>query len=162
MKHKTADTLEAVVHTVEPSLRQIPADVASAAPKPGGWSPKQVIGHLIDSASNNHQRFVRMQQAEHIKLAGYDQEHWVRSQAYAEADWSDLISLWAAYNRHLSYIIRRIPAETLRHECELAPGKVLTLGYLVDDYLGHLEHHLRQIGVYSATTVPYPLPLDRP
>jgi hypothetical protein len=146
-----------VVRTVEPRLRAIPDDRAAAPLKPGGWSTKEVLGHLIDSASNNHQRFVRMQQVAHIKLAGYDQEHWVRWQAYGEADWESLISLWAAYNRHLAYIIRRIPAETLPNECELAPGKVLTLDYIVDDYLGHLEHHLRQIGVYEHTTVPYPL-----
>ena len=69
-----------------------------------------------------------------------------------------LVALWTAYNRHLAHVIRRIPSETLANKCELAPGKVLTLGYIVDDYLGHLEHHLRQIGVYDATTVPYPLP----
>ena len=157
MKHKTADTLEAVVHAVEPRLREIPTNRASAPLKPGGWSAKEVLGHLIDSASNNHQRFVRMQQTEHIQLAGYEQEHWVRFQGYSEADWLGLIALWAAYNRHLAHIIRRIPPETLHHDCELAPGKVLRLDYLVDDYLGHLEHHLRQIGVYDGQTFPYPL-----
>jgi hypothetical protein len=156
-KHEIADALATVVDTVESRLRAIPDARAAAPLKQGGWSAKQVLGHLIDSASNNHQRFVRMQQTEHIRLAGYDQEYWVRWQAYSEADWTGLISLWSAYNRHLSYVLRQIPEKTLRNECELAPGKVLTLNYIVDDYLGHLEHHLRQIGVYDRTTVPYPL-----
>ena len=157
MKHKIADKLEVVASEVEPRLRALSNEQAGRPLKPDGWSPKEIVGHLIDSAANNHQRFVRMQQAAYIRLAGYDQDHWVRSQAYAEADWPSLISLWAYYNRHLAHVIRRIRPASLANRCEIAPGKELTLDYLVDDYLGHLEHHLRQIGVYSETTIPYPL-----
>jgi hypothetical protein len=158
MKHKIADKLEDIVRVVEPRLRAASSEQASVPLRPGGWSTKEVVGHLIDSASNNHQRFVRMQQLAHIRLAGYDQEHWVRWQAYVDADWPILVTLWASYNRHLAHVIRQIPPKTLANRCEIAPGRELTLDYLVDDYLGHLEHHLRQIGVYEATTVPYPLP----
>jgi hypothetical protein len=157
MKHKIADTLEDIVAEVEPRLRSMADEQAATPLRVNGWSAKEVVGHLIDSASNNHQRFVRMQQAPHIQLAGYDQEHWVRWQAYADEDWPALISLWASYNRHLAHIIRQIQPAALANRCEIGPGRELTLDHLVDDYLGHLEHHLRQIGVYRMTTVPYPL-----
>ncbi len=147
MKHKIADQLQATVEKVEPLLRALSDEMASVSIKEGGWSRKELLGHLIDSASNNHQRFVRLQQFEHIQLAGYEQDHWVRSQGYAESDWSLLIGLWASYNRHLAHVIRRIRPETLSHRCELSPGREMTLDYFVDDYMAHLEHHLRQMGV---------------
>jgi DinB superfamily len=158
MKHEIAGKLMATVRSVEPKLRGM-SDAEAAIPlKEGGWSRKELLGHLIDSASNNHQRFVRLQQFEHIQLAGYAQEHWVRSQGYAEADWSNLIDLWTSYNLHLADVIRRIKPECLNNRCELTPGRSATLDYFVDDYLGHLQHHLRQMGVSNETTVPYPLP----
>jgi hypothetical protein len=158
MKHEIASKLRATVQTIEPVLRAISGEDAAVPLKEGGWSRKQVLGHLIDSASNNHQRFVRLQQFEHLQLAGYAQDHWVGVQGYAEADWGNLIDLWSAYNLHLSNVIRRIKPETLKNRCELTPGRSATLDYFVDDYLGHLQHHLRQMGVSNETTVPYPLP----
>ena len=83
MKDKIADTIEAVIRDVEPRLRAVSSDGAAEPLQRGGWSAKQLLGHLIDSASNNHQRFVSMQQSEHIHLVGYDQEFWVNAQAYA-------------------------------------------------------------------------------
>jgi hypothetical protein len=41
------------------------------------WTRKQLLGHLIDSASNNYQRFVRLQQGNLVGFPGYDQEFWV-------------------------------------------------------------------------------------
>jgi hypothetical protein len=147
MKHEIAEQLEASIQRVEPMLRALSDETASLPVREEGWSHKELLGHLIDSASNNHQRFVRLQQFERIQLAGYDQEHWVRAQGYAEAKWNSLIDLWVAYNRHLVHVIRRIPDEALGHRCEISPGRELTLDYFVDDYLRHLEHHLRQMSV---------------
>jgi hypothetical protein len=158
MKHKIADQLETNLRQVEPLLRDLSDEKAAIPLKSGGWSRKQVLGHLIDSASNNHQRFIRLQQFEHVRLAGYQQDFWVESQGYSETGWQELIDLWVAYNRHLARVIRRIPAETLEHRCEISPGREATLDYFVDDYLGHLQHHLRQMGVLNEVTIPYPLP----
>jgi hypothetical protein len=158
MKHKIADQLQGTVQRVEPLLRALSDDAASIPIREGGWSRKELLGHLIDSASNNHQRFVRLQQFEYIRLATYEQEHWVRAQGYSEADWKSLVDLWTAYNRHLAHVIRRIRPETLSHRCEISTGREVTLDYFVDDYLGHLQHHLRQMGMIQETTTPYPLP----
>jgi hypothetical protein len=133
MKHKIADKLAEIVKEVEPRLQAMSNQHASTPLRPGGWGTKQVIGHVIDSASNNHQRFVRMQQSAYVRLTSYDQEHWVAWQAYAEADWPVLISLWASYNRHLAHVIRQIRPSALANRCELAPDQVLTLDHLVDD-----------------------------
>ncbi len=77
----------------------------------GGWSRKQILGHLIDSASNNHQRFVRAQLQDELRWPGYDQSGCVRVQRYQDARWSDLLGFWAAYNRFLAHVLAGVPEE---------------------------------------------------
>jgi len=113
---------------------------------PGGWSRKQVLGHLIDSASNNHQRFVRAVLQTSLDFPAYDQNGNMRVQAPQEADWSLLVSLWAAYNRYLAHVIARLPAAKLETVCRIGTAQPVTLGFLASDYVTHLVHHLRQIG----------------
>jgi hypothetical protein len=100
-----SDQLRSLVEAVEPGLRQIPESESMRPALPGGWSRKQVLGHLIDSASNNHQRFVRAMLQPLLDFPGYDQEGNIRVQAVQEADWVLLVSLWAAYNRYLAHLI---------------------------------------------------------
>ena len=122
----------------------------------GGWSPKQIVGHLIDSASNNHGRFVRAQGRDDLAFDGYDGEHWVDAQRYDEAAWRDLVELWRAYNAHLARVVAAIPDEELdrprtphtldRIAFRAVPlDRPATLRYLVEDYVAHLESHVRQI-----------------
>jgi hypothetical protein len=106
-----------------------------------------VIGHLIDSASNNHQRFVRAALQPSLEFPGYDQEGNVRVQAVQEADWTLLVSAWAAYNRYLSHVIARLPESKLKTPCRIGSNEAVTLEFLIKDYLVHLVHHLEQIGV---------------
>jgi hypothetical protein len=140
------EQLVRVVDAAEPRLRQI-AELESAKPiLAGGWSSKEVIGHLIDSASNNHQRFVRAALQPSLDFPGYDQDGCVRVQAIQQADWSALVALWAAYNRFLAHVIAHLPAAKLDTVCRIGSGEPVTLGFLATDYLRHLVHHLRQIG----------------
>ena len=128
------------------------------AERPGGgkWSPREILGHLIDSASNNHQRFVRACWQEDLVFAGYDQDAWVEAQRYQETPWPELVSLWADYNRHLARVMASVPTDVrqtprARHNFDriayrpVAPDQPSTLEYFMDDYVLHLEHHLRQI-----------------
>src|ERR1700744_997962 len=139
--------LRTLVEVTEPRLRQI-SEAESVLPAlPGGWSRKQVLGHLIDSASNNHQRFVRALLQPSLDFPGYDQNGNVRVQAIQEAEWPLLVSLWSAYNRYLAHLIACIPASKLVTACRCGAGEPVTLAFLVSDYLTHLSHHLRQIGV---------------
>jgi DinB superfamily len=122
--------------------------------EPGKWSKKEILGHLIDSASNNHQRFVRAQLSTPLVFPAYAQNEWVETQAYASEAWSDLVELWAAYNRHLLHAVAQIPEESLGHLCKIGDGKQVTLSFLVEDYVDHLEHHLSQLlDAEDATTV---------
>jgi len=115
----------------------------------GGWSRKQVLGHLIDSASNNHQRFVRAALQGQLDFPGYDQQGWVRVQAVEEAPWPTLIALWASYNRHLAHVIAHLPPAQLGTACRIGSGEPVTLRFLVEDYLRHLLHHLAQLGAVA-------------
>lgn len=122
----------------------------------GEWSRRQILGHLIDSAANNHQRFVRAQFTDDLVFPGYDQEQWVSSQRYDDEAWPDLIALWRAYNLHLVHVVSRIPEDVLtrqrqKHSLDQIAFKTVeqnestTLEYLIRDYLDHLKHHLNQI-----------------
>ena len=139
-----------------PRLRAVGDDVSGRRPAPGKWSPREIIGHLIDSASNNHQRFVRASFQEDLVFSGYDQDKWVALQRYQEADWKDLLTLWASFNRHLARVMAATPDEIRRREHRshnfdriamrpVAAGSPATLEYFMEDYVLHLHHHLRQL-----------------
>ena len=143
----TAQNLLDTVTLNAPLLRQISPEQAMQRPAPGKWSAKEIIGHLIDSAANNHQRFVRIQEGvRDLRPYRYAQEHWVLSQHYQKADWHELLLLWEAYNRHLARIIRHIPLALAGAELHTsADAPPITVQFLVEDYLAHLRHHVAQI-----------------
>lgn len=129
---------------------------AAKRPAPDKWSAKEIVGHLIDSAVNNHIRFVTAGQKDNLVFNGYDQAFWVTSQGYANADWTALISLWEAYNLRLASVMNLIPEETrlARHGVHnlhqiawvtVPEGSEATLDYLMADYVDHVQHHLAQI-----------------
>jgi DinB superfamily len=137
-------------------LREFTPDQTARETSPGQWSPKEILGHLIDSANNNHQRFVRAQFTDDLVFPGYEQDRWVDVQKYRDAAWPDLIQLWSAYNLHLLHLISVIPEPTLtkartRHNLDQIAWKTVdaneatTLEYFIRDYVGHLRHHLNQI-----------------
>lgn len=128
-----------------PWLRTIPASRANQPSAPGKWSAQQVIGHLIDSASNNHQRFVRAQESSSLVFPAYAQEHWVRCQHYENATWDGLVGLWHAYNHHVAHVIEHIPEDLRSVQCVVGTYPPETLGFLAHDYVVHLRHHLQQI-----------------
>src|SRR5580658_2826201 len=126
-----SEQLLSVVETADPKLRKISELEAVKPALPGGWSRKQVLGHLIDSASNNHQRFVRAALQPSLDFPAYDQNGNLRVQAVQDADWQLLISLWAAYNRYLVHVIANLPAANLSTPCRIGAGEAVTLEFLV-------------------------------
>lgn len=145
MKHDASEKLLELINLVPPKLRRINESEASRKPAPEKWSKKEILGHLIDSAGNNHQRFVRVQLAEELRFPAYAQNDWVRCQGYGQESWPSLIELWLALNRHLAHIINLIPDEKRSMPCWIGENKVVTLAELMDGYIKHLEHHLKQM-----------------
>jgi|ERR1051326_3053507 hypothetical protein len=111
---------------------------------PDKWSRKEILGHLIDSAANNHQRFVRAQCGDKTPIS-YDGNAWVSVEKPQEIPASNLIGLWAFYNLHLAHIISTIPAEKYDVFFNADAAEPKTLEWLVQDYMHHLIHHLKQI-----------------
>ncbi len=120
---------------------------AHAADKPYAdkWSLKEILGHLLDSAVNNHQRIVRMQESPDIGKLGYNQVHWVSSQRYHERPWRDLVELWFQFNRHLAHVIAHIDPAALDHTCDMGYAEPATLKFVAEDYVRHVHHHVDQV-----------------
>lgn len=139
-----------------PLLLEMSDESTRRRPTPGKWSPREIIGHLIDSASNNHQRFVRAQFQEDLIFPGYAQDAWVSAQQYQEAPWEELLMLWRSFNLHIARVMEAASAEEklrprARHNLhELAwksfpKERPATLDYFMADYVAHHQHHLDQI-----------------
>ena len=137
-------------------LQDIPEEKSRRRTAPENWAPIEILGHLIDSAANNHQRFVRAQFTDDLVFPGYVQDQWVSSQKYREEPWSDVIRLWNAYNLHLVHAVSVIPEDVLTktrssHTLDqiafvlVDKNEPATLEYLIRDYLVHLRHHLDEI-----------------
>lgn len=139
--------LEYLCDIIPQLLTEIDEQTFSVKPKPNKWSKKEIIGHLIDSATNNHQRFVRGQFEDVPKIV-YDQNKWNEFNFYQKMDGQQLISFWTIYNRQLAELLKNIPEENLSKECKSGDDKNLTLDFLINDYVEHLEHHLRQVVTY--------------
>jgi hypothetical protein len=144
--------MERAIERLRLAVRELPAvlarltDAEAAEPQgPGRWSKKEVVGHLIDSASNNHQRFIRGQLQPGQDFPKYEQEGWVRVQQYGAAPWAELIELWRAFNAHLVRVGECMSGVARGSTCCVGGGEAMTLAALFEDYVAHLEHHLTQM-----------------
>src|SRR5215469_3217125 len=125
-----------------PQLEALSEEVASSRPKEGGWSPKEELGHLIDSAVNNHARFVIAAIGPEMRGPGYAQDEWVRLHGYWETPWKRIVAWWYAHNEVLTEVIARIPEDRLSSRCHIGNYPANTLQFVVEDYGVHLQHHL--------------------
>ncbi len=105
------------------------------------WSLKEIIGHLIDSASNNHQRFVRLQLSQRLQFPEYQNERWLSVERHNELAWADLLALWRTYNLLLAHIIEHLDPESLGHVM-VTEQREAALSELTTAYLSHLQGHL--------------------
>ena len=120
---------------------------AAARPAPDSWSPKQELGHLIDSAANNHQRIVRAQLEDDLAMPGYDGDRWVELHGYHNRNWTELIALWRAGNSQLLAAAESAPEAAWSHTLSVGDSEPMTLRFVLDDYVDHMVSHLRHIGV---------------
>ncbi len=139
-----AQQLKNILEHALPRLKEIEATEFAYKINASTWSKKEILGHLIDSATNNHQRFIHGQ-FENAPMISYDQNQWVEKSKYQEMDKEILINFWYSYNTHLIYVVQNIPDNTLQNKCTMRDGSLVTIEFLIGDYIAHLEHHLSQI-----------------
>ncbi|ASK31723.1 hypothetical protein CEY12_17085 [Chryseobacterium sp. T16E-39] len=136
-------------NTVETELERfktIPEEEWSDKFSEEKWSKKEILGHLCDSALTNIRRFVVTQYKENENIV-YDQNFWVRAQNYQNSPTSDVIHLWKYLNLQIVNIVENMPDEVLQNSCDTTKTerRIYTLEYLIQDYMDHLQHHLKTI-----------------
>jgi hypothetical protein len=140
-----AEKFEAAIDDAERALSSVTESEANQAPRRGGWLRKEELGHLLDSAQNNHQRIVLA--ALNGTYAGpeYAQNEWVEVHGYRELPWAELLAFWNARNRMLQRVIERITEEQLDATLLIGEALPMSLREWIDDYLRHMAHHVAQI-----------------
>jgi hypothetical protein len=156
MAAKLAQYLRDTVTREFPILSAVCEDTASKpAPTPGSWNAKQELGHLIDSAANNHQRFVRATLHGPYQGPGYAQDDWVRLHAYDQLPWATIVGMWHQYNLFLSHVVEQIPDEALATPCHIGSYEPSDLAFVIDDYVLHMQHHIDHL-LGRETVTKYP------
>jgi hypothetical protein len=141
------EELETILGSVPSRLRALDPEEVGRKPGPGRWSGKEELGHLIDSALNNHRRLVLAQLEDAPALCGYDGDGWVAVQRYHARGWGDLVDAWLAHNRHLLHAARAASPDSWERLCTVGGAAPVTLAYVLEDYVRHLRHHLQRLGV---------------
>ena len=139
--------LRALLDRLPARLTNLPSDQVPRKPSSSTSSLKEELGHLLDSAANNHQRIVRTQLEDTPAMPGYDGDRWVALHRYQQRDWSSLIAIWVGLNRQLLAAAEAVPDAAWSRTCTIADSAPLTLQFVFDDYVGHMLHHLRHMGV---------------
>ena len=143
---RVSETLQTLVDVLPGRFKAISPEAAAERPE-GGWSVKMELGHLIDSAANNHQRIVRALLEECPSMPGYDGEKWVELHDYQNRQWADVIALWEGLNRHLLSAVRAVPEAGWSRTCTVAGSEPMTLQFLLEAYISHMRGHLRHMKV---------------
>ncbi len=152
MRKELSDQLFNTVDLGISRLKELNTDEFNSGRPQGKWAAQEIIGHLIDSAANNRQRFVILQYDQEQSFIRYNQDKWVELQDYRNSDWEFLIDLWAKYNRLIAKIISLIDDRNM--SSPVKGGNSLTFriteeeiefAYLIEDYIIHLKHHLGQL-----------------
>ena len=139
--------LRALINEVPLRLKGLPLSQADVRPLPTKWSPKEELGHLLDSATNNHQRIVRTQLEDKPRMPDYDGNAWVRLHQYHQRSWPEMIELWRALNQQLLAAAEAVSDPAWSRTCTIADSQPLTLKFVFEDYIEHMIHHLKHIGI---------------
>jgi hypothetical protein len=146
MPENLANPLEQALAYEYVNLRVLTED--QAAMRPAGadsWSRKEELGHLIDSAVNNHVRFAAASLQTEFSGPTYEQDGWVRVHGYHEMPWLSVLDAWRQHNELLLRLVKRIPEERLMVPCRIGSAEPVTLRFLIEDYVLHMQHHLDHI-----------------
>ena len=148
--------LEQLLQREHSSLRALPEEAAEVRPAgDSSWSPREELGHLIDSAANNHVRFVRALIEPEFRGPSYAQNDWVRVHGYQQMQWLTIVDFWFNYNAFLTTLLARVSEEKLKTLCYVGAGEGVSLRFLVEDYMLHMQHHIDHLLGRERVT-PYP------
>jgi hypothetical protein len=139
-------SLRTLLETLPARLGALPPETVGFRPRES-WSVKEELGHLLDSAANNHQRIVRAQLEESPAMPGYDGEKWVVLHAYQKRDWRELVETWGALNRQLLAAAEAVPDSAWSRNLTVGDSAPLTLQFVFEDYIHHMREHLRHMKV---------------
>lgn len=144
---KTAEEIRSIVERETGWLLSLPPEVTVARANAQGRTIRQILGHLVDSAGNNHQRIVRLQYNDPLEFPDYTQHNdlWISLQDYGSVPWEELVLLWKYYMRHIAHIISRIREDALENAWADFTGATVTLRAMAEGYASHLELHLAEI-----------------
>jgi hypothetical protein len=145
MPTQIALTFRAEIEALQQRLAAVSPDLADNPWSPGKWTRKQIVGHLLDSAANNRQRFVRAVIDGSYAGPGYAQDGWVAAHGYADQPWAVLLEWWTIEHQILAAVVDRIPEDRLQSPCRVGDDAPVTLQFLVEDYIAHQRWHLAQI-----------------
>lgn len=145
MAHDLSLLLANAIERELPNLRTLTDERSALERGPGKWSPKEELGHLIDSATNNHIRFVRGATEPEFRGAGYRQDDWVRLHGYGSMRWEQIVDFWYRYNVFLAGLLERIPEDQLETLCFIGTSPAVTLRFVIEDYILHMQHHIDQL-----------------
>ncbi|MBI9107652.1 MAG: DinB family protein [Spirochaetales bacterium] len=140
---KEIEKLENHISALYETYHDIDEITASIKLSEDSWSIKEIFGHLIDSAANNYQRFIRLQETSNLTFPGYDY-NWIEIVKYNAYPFAQIIELWKQYNLLLCHIIDNADSESLNNTWQIE-GKSLNLEFLIVDYIEHLEIHVEQL-----------------
>lgn len=145
MPTETAREFRAEIERLRGALLALSPALADTPWRVGGWTRKQIVGHLLDSAANNRQRFVRAAIDGQYAGPGYAQDAWVVAHGYVDDSWETLLRWWQAEHEILVTVVDRIPGERLEAMCVVGDDAPVTLRFLIEDYLRHQRHHFEQL-----------------
>ncbi len=145
MPDSLAEKFRADLDEIHRALIAVPVDLANLPWRDGGWTRKQIVGHLLDSAANNRQRFVRAATDGEYTGPKYAQNAWVDAHGYANQPWGTLLSWWEAEHEILMAVVDHIPEGRLEAKCVVGDDPPASLRFLIEDYVVHQRWHLKQI-----------------
>ncbi len=138
--------LQKLMATVTIYMDKTPLPELEYKPAPSKWSKKEILGHLIDSALHNLQRFNEIQfEAKPYKVRKYRQDDFVIANQYQQADLESLVHSWTGLNLRILHVMGLQTAETLAFELITGDNEARNLEFLMVDYVDHLAHHVLQI-----------------
>ncbi len=145
MPGEVAGQFRVEVTRLRQALLAVSPELADVPWRAGGWTRKQIVGHLLDSAANNRQRFVRAAIDGSYTGPKYAQDAWVAAHGYETHPWETLLRWWQVEHEILAAVVDRIPEDRLDASCTVGDYAPVTLRFLIEDYLAHQRHHLNQI-----------------